>query len=345
MSIIANAFSEKNNWEVSLLTLDNAPSPFYTLSPKIDHKSLKLYQESKGPIGALINNLGRVRKLRKALKNSKPDIILSFADKTNALTLLAGMDIAPILVSERIHPEKHNIGRFWSKLRKEIYPSAARVVVQVEDVADWVKDNIGIPSTIIPNPIVPEHIFKRKSKRFYKIIASGRLVEQKGFDLLIEAFSKLEDPQGWSLCIFGEGPLAVRLQNQIDSHNLSHNIRLRGRSETMMENLSEADIFILSSRFEGFPNALLEAMGTGLACIAFNCPSGPKDMIDDGKNGILVEDGNVDELSIAMNALIADATLCTRLGKNAEKSVEQYYMENNIQLWEDTLLSVLENGR
>ncbi len=338
MSIIANAFSEKSNWEVSLLTLDSEPLSFYPLNSKIKHTPLDLYRTSTGPISAMFNNFNRVLKLRKALVKSRPDVILSFADRTNVLCLLAGMDIAPVVVSERIHPARHNIGKFWSKMRKEIYPSAALVVAQVQDVADWIYENLGLNSAIIPNPIVKEHIRSRKKKRFHRVIASGRLVEQKGFDLLISAFSSVSEANpNWHLSIFGEGPLEKVLKNQIETLNLASRVQLCGRTNTMMEEMSNSDIFVLSSRFEGFPNALLEAMGTGLACIAFDCPSGPKDMIVDHENGRLIPDGDTDLLAKALGELMGDVVVCDELGRRAKGSIKPYFVENNIQIWENAL--------
>lgn len=341
MSIIANAFSEKDNWEVSLLTLDDQSS-FYPLNDEVAHFPLGLYRKSRGPVSALKNNLNRVLRLRSAIKKSRPDVILSFADRTNILCLLAGMDIAPVVVSERIHPARHHIGRFWSVMRKQIYPSAALVVAQVQDVSDWIYKNLEVDSVIVPNPIVASQIVPRKSKRFYRIIASGRLVEQKGFDRLIEAFGSVSDdyPE-WQLSIFGEGPLDGALQTQIDALSLASKVQLCGRTEKMMEELSVSDIFVLSSRFEGFPNALLEAMGTGLACIAFDCPSGPRDMIEDGENGSLVEDGNVAGLTKAMRVLMADEEICQHFGRRAKASIEPFHVESNIRIWEKHLLSVI----
>ncbi len=139
------------------------------------------------------------------------------------------------------------------------------------------------------------------------VVAAGRLNLQKGFDLLVPAFAAVarRHPE-WRLRIYGSGPERARLQAQIDALGAGDQIALRGRSERLVEAMAEASIFALSSRWEGFPMVLLEAIAIGLPVVSFDCPTGPRDIVGDGHGGVLVPPEDVDALAAALDALIAD---------------------------------------
>lgn len=168
------------------------------------------------------------------------------------------------------------------------------------------------------------------------VVAVGRLVEQKGYDRLINAFHAVAatHPQ-WSLTIFGRGPLRQSLQDQIDRLGLGDQVRLAGFSARVAEELAAASVFALSSRREGLPMAMLEAMGSGLAVVSFDCPTGPRDLIDHGTDGLLVADGDEQALAAALARVLDDESLRRSLGANARRKALGYGTEMLAQRWDD----------
>ncbi len=174
------------------------------------------------------------------------------------------------------------------------------------------------------------------------VVAAGRLTNQKGFDRLIPAFQQVvrERPE-WTLRIYGSGPQRRRLQRMIADLGLSDDVLLMGRANRMGEELAKASIYVLSSRFEGFPMVLLEAMSKGLAVVSFDCPRGPSDLITSGVDGLLVPEGDVDGLAQGLRRLVEDEDLRRRLGAAALRTVGQYDAESIGGQWDELLTDLL----
>ncbi len=175
------------------------------------------------------------------------------------------------------------------------------------------------------------------------LVAMGRLTQQKGFDLLLQAFARLADrhPE-WILTILGEGELRTELESLRQSLGLSERVYLPGLVNNPYEVLMQADIFVMSSRFEGFGNVLIEAMACGLAVISTDCPSGPNEIIRDGVDGILVPNQDVDALAAAMDRLMSDEAQRKRLSVRAIEAVERFSLEKIMGMWEKLLAQVVE---
>jgi glycosyltransferase involved in cell wall biosynthesis len=177
------------------------------------------------------------------------------------------------------------------------------------------------------------------------VLAAGRLSGQKGFDMLVRAFARIPDRHpDWRLRIVGRGKKQEALQRQIDEAGLSGPITLAPASRELEEEMRRCSIFVLSSRFEGFPLVLLEAMYAGMAVVSFDCPTGPRDVIDDHRNGILVPAQDVDGLGDAIGELIADDDLRRRCGAAAAVTARRYTMDAVGPRW-DALLAELRAGR
>lgn len=192
----------------------------------------------------------------------------------------------------------------------------------------------------IYNPIAFE-IDNKFDIKYKKIIAAGRLEKQKGFDLLIEAWNLIEEKSnGWELDIFGEGSLKADLQTQIDLYGLKK-IHLKPFTENLNKEMNQAGMFVLSSRYEGFGLVLLEAQAQGLPLVSFDCREGPSEIIDDGVNGYLVEQGNVELLANKMYELMVNDELRLFFSQNSQKNLYRFDLFNIIEKWKQVLNKIL----
>jgi GalNAc-alpha-(1->4)-GalNAc-alpha-(1->3)-diNAcBac-PP-undecaprenol alpha-1,4-N-acetyl-D-galactosaminyltransferase len=340
MSRITNYWAAKG-LEITLLTFeDRTKSPFYELDPRIKYIPLNLAIFSPNLIMGIWNNSKRIFILRKIIRESNPDIIISFIDKTNIIVLLAtrGLQI-PVVVSEHIDIGMYPLGWAWERLRVLTYPWADRVALLNERDRVCFSSKMQTKITVIPNPVLLDKI---GSKSFIEkmppkpfLIAMGRLTAQKSFDLLLRAFALLKDiyPH-WTLLIFGEGPLRTNLESLREELGLKGRVILPGVIKNPHQILKNAELFIMSSRFEGFPMALCEAMACGLPVISTEYHSGVRDIIDNGVNGILVPVGDINTLSMAMNRLMGDETERKRLGAKAVDILHQFGLEKIMGIWE-----------
>jgi len=177
-------------------------------------------------------------------------------------------------------------------------------------------------------------------------VGMGRLSAEKGFDLLIRAFAVLRGRfPGWSLTIFGEGPARSDLDRLVKQLELQDVVTLPGITSTPELELRRAALFVLSSRYEGFPNVLLEAMAAGLPVIAADCPSGPAEMIKHGRSGMLVAREDEDALARAMESLMSDPAMRRRLGSEAIREVQRFRVDRVMELWADLLDDVTRERR
>ncbi len=269
--------------------------------------------------------------------------MLSFVDNTNVLTLLATRRLAvPVIVSERIDPSLYDVGCAWRVLRDVMYRYAEAVVCQTNSTLDWFQKRTKIRGRVIPNPVAvpPRPATSREQQRKDRsmgrvMVAMGRLVPQKGFDILLDAFSLVaERHSDWSLKILGSGPLRDQLEKQAVTLSLAGRVHFTGEVEDPFPVFYASDLFVLSSRFEGFPNALCEAMACGLPVVSFDCPSGPADIIRHGVDGILVSPGDVGALAGVLDRLMSDFQERERLAKLAPEVVMRFSVEKVLSLWE-----------
>lgn len=197
---------------------------------------------------------------------------------------------------------------------------ASGFIFQTEGAKKQYPQRIQQRSVVISNPI-DITVFPRKTNEIKKkkIVSVGRLVPQKNHEMLVNVFSKIsEDYPEYSLIIYGEGRERNSLQKLIDVHDLSSKVILAGVKEDVLRQINDAELFVMSSNFEGLPNALIEAMALGIPVISTNCPSGgPASLIKDGYNGLLVPVGDEYEMERAIRLLLNDKGYSSNMGKNA----------------------------
>jgi len=338
---LANALREEEGVEAGILTLTKGDKDHYQLNTGIQRISLNVIGDSRNLFQTLRNNVRRSLSIRRAIQDFAPQVVISFVDQNNVRTLaaLVGSGI-PVVVSERIDPRMYELGRMWNLARRIFYPTAKRLVVQTRSVADWASGVVfrsrvrTIPNFVRSLP-VPRGGGERDER---EILAVGRLSKQKGFDLLLEAFamSRLHH-QGCRLTILGEGPERPALEAQARRLGIRSVLSMPGVVEDPAPWMARCGVFVLPSRFEGFPNALLEAMAMGCPSIAANCPSGPADIVIPGKNGLLVPSGSVEALAEALDILMGDDEMRERLGEEAKEIRECFSRDKIVKQWLDMI--------
>jgi glycosyltransferase involved in cell wall biosynthesis len=291
-------------------------------------------------IEAVRANVKRLRALRRVISTIEPHVVLSFVTRMNVLAILACTGLpARVVVSERIDPAAHREQRLWTWLRAFVYQRADAVVVQTEAVARWFRNRLGKRTRVhvIPNPVVAAEKSLRPTLQVPKpfMLAAGRLVPQKGFDVLIRAFAQvMSECGGLRLVIAGEGPSALELSDLVLELHAETRVLFVGQVKELQALMQQAQAFILSSRYEGFPNVLLEALANGLPVVATDCPSSPRQILMDGEFGLLVPCEDPVALAAALRRLATDAELRGRLSARAPQAVAPYALSRIVGEWE-----------
>lgn len=197
---------------------------------------------------------------------------------------------------------------------------------------------------IIPNPLttLPQEKSEEEKNR---VISVGRFSEQKGFDLLINSWKRVAKIHpNWELAIYGEGTLKEELQREIKDANLTKQVVLHEPTSHIAEKYANSAFYVMSSRFEGFGLVLTEAMSCGIPCISFDCPHGPREIITNKKDGLLVENGNIEKLAEAICYLIENESKRKELGKAAQLSSKRYSEEAIMKKWDALFRSLTEQA-
>lgn len=291
----------------------------------------------------------RVRWLRSELGRLAPGVVVSFIDVANVMSLLAawGQRI-PVVVAERIHPPEHRLRWPFRLLRRLLYRRAAGVVVQTARTAAWARRLapaervVQIPNPVTPPPgTAPELVLPDRCW----LVGVGRLDPQKRFDVLIRAFAALapRHPE-WSLLLLGEGPERRGLEALVRGLDLADRVWLPGTVREIGPVLRQCRLFALTSRYEGFPNALCEAMACGLPAVSFDCPTGPAEIIRHGVDGLLVPDGDTAALEGALERLLGSEEERRRLAAHAPDVVARFDAGQVLAAWERLCARVAGGG-
>ena len=335
LSLMANYWAQKN-YRIIILTLGNS-KPFYPLVDGVQIEQLSLLKNSVSVFNAIANNIGRIKVIVKRLIKIDPDIVISFMTETNIISTIGCRIInKPIIIAERINYD-FLASRVWASLRKLVYRFSNALIVQTR--YDQEKYQCFANTSVINNPLNTEKIFPNSGEE-KNILAVGRLNRQKGFDRLIKAFSHL-DRKDWKLTIIGEGDERKNLEKLINNLGLKDSIRMPGTTKTIEHWYQKSSIFVLSSRMEGFPNVLCEAMAYGCACVSFDCIAGPNEIITDKKDGYLVKNGDIHALSARMGFLIKNAEERRRIGKEAMKISGRLNIDSIMGQWEKIIERIL----
>lgn len=331
-SILANHFSKNTDMETFIFTIGTG-KPFYKLSPKVKILQLNKKNKSSSKFGALKSNLSRILTIRNTLKENKIDVVISFMTESNVIMILSSIFLnINLIVSDRANPRSHIIPRIWLILSKTLYRFADTLVVQTKGVLPYYNSHKA-SIQVIPNPIniQPDITLENKKKI---VLSVGRLVKSKRHDLVIEAFKEAA-LENWQLHILGDGPEKNHLVNLIEENELGETVIMHGVVHDVFEHYKTASIFLSMSTQEGYPNALIESMCNGLACISTNCDFGPSEIIDHGQNGTLIDLNSVTQAAQALKDYAYNSQLRHKAGQSAMELNQKLKVESVARLWED----------
>lgn len=333
----------RRGWQVTVVTQTDTVDDAYPLQLGVRREVLGTAGMSGGGWNGMVANVRRLRRLRRLLQDRKPDIVLGMMRTSSILAILAARGLpCRVVATEHTHPPAQPISRFWRWLRRRSYPQASRVVALTRTTANWLEGNIpGTRTAVIPNPVqwpltdmspwVEPPAAGRKV-----LLAVGRLHYLKGFDLLLEAFARVavRHPD-WDLWIAGEGSERTALDLAIEKHGLQGRVQLPGRVGNIGDWYQRAELYVLSSRVEGLSNTLLEAMASGCPVVACDCDTGPREIIENDVDGVLVQPaGDSAALAAALDTLMPDEARRARLAQAGLAVRERFSVESVLGRWE-----------
>ncbi|QDV44816.1 alpha-1,4-N-acetyl-D-galactosaminyltransferase [Stieleria neptunia] len=329
---------------VSLITFDDGSSDRHAVTESVHRVPLALSSDARGLLAKFHQVRARHRAIADLVDRLSPDVILSFCDRTNVDVLLATDPSGPpVVVCERSDPARQSLGPIWNAVRRRQYKTAATVVALTETSARYLRpfsrSVAVVPSAVDPPPLTSD---REPACARKQIAGVGRLEPEKGFDRLLIAFAQAtsDDPQ-WRLVIYGEGSRRDALLAQARSLGISDRFELPGWVRPLAEPLSQATLFCLPSRYEGFPSALLEAMSLGIPSLSVDCESGPRVIIDHGRDGWLVE-SSVEGLRRGIAQLINDAQQREALGQAGTRIVDRFGWNSMVDRYEQLLRDVVQ---
>jgi glycosyltransferase involved in cell wall biosynthesis len=311
--------------EVLITTFDSpGAEPFFAVDPRVEVRALSATNATRALAARLGTNVARVARLRAVLQEFHPNAVVAFMTEANVVAIWAARGLGiPVVVSERNQPDRPGLGPFHKLARRLSYPAAAAIVVQNREIASWARAHFNVPVHILANPVMSSADARSpKGGTGLLLVSIGRLTHQKGFDVLLQSFTAIAAKHpDWRLVIYGEGPDRPALERLRRESGHASRIDLPGLTKDSAEALHQASLFVLPSRFEGYPNVLLEALSHGLPVIATDCPGATAEILDGGAHGILVRPDDVGALTAALGAVMSSPDLRDSYASKARSAV------------------------
>ena len=340
VSIVANHLCAEEDYEIRLNVLVSGES-FYPLDPRIDYRSAGFEVNRKNKLTRMIslgrNFLGAISYVKKVIREYRPDVVFSLLEEMDIVTYYALKDkrTCAFVCSERNDPTKRN--KPLQKLLERIYKTVDLFVCQSQTVADYYSMVPESVKTVVPNPIdfakIPERVEESKPPR---VVAVGRLVKQKNFPMLIESFATVAAAhEDVTLTIYGEGPERGTLEAQIEALGLSDRIILAGAHKDVVNCVRDAAVFAMSSDYEGFPNALVEAISVGVPVVTTDFPTGVGRELVTEKVGAVVDCGDAEAMAKALSDLLSDDERRANIRAEGYRVTRPFAVENVVKMWED----------
>ncbi|OBP15337.1 hypothetical protein A5320_08210 [Rheinheimera sp. SA_1] len=342
---LCNAWVKRGHQVTLVATYAGVDPCFFTLEPAIELKYLA--NDLHCMFGKSTLSFARLYKLRQMIRHAQPDVVVSFLPSANIMAILATVGLrVPVIVSERTDPEFFPQPLLWKKLCKYLYQYADVLTVQTDAVAKKVPKLFNNISQIrvVANPLPFSRSEYRKSALSIgkTVVSLGRLTASKQTEHVINAFAAVAELfPDWQLNIYGDGPCRQNLEDLIRQSSCQSQIKLCGDTKEPWNKLVDADIFMMTSCFEGFPNALLEALGLAVPAIVYDCPSGPAEITERGLIARLVPLNEQSTLTEVLRELMANDDTRIQLGVVAEEAVHgKYNLETVVLVWEEIFQSL-----
>ncbi len=335
---LSGAFVERGHFTTVITTTSR--EDFYQLSSGVQRIRCDLTGQVPGEglsasrlPGTIAQFPRGLSSLRDAISSTDADVVIGFLEHANLASVLTSSD-RPVIVTEHTDPTHFELGRSARLARRALYPRAAALVSVSEGVDRsfaWLDES---RRHVIHNPVPMGDVAPGREVR-KSVVAVGRLTREKGFDLLLEAFARLgPSRRDWTLTILGEGPERASLEAQVAHHGLGDRVSMPGLVHDVQSVMSDAAMLALSSRFEGFGNVLVESLAVGTPVIAFDCPVGPREIVNHGNNGLLVDPESPQALAAGLERLMGDEELRARLSLQAPESVARFSVDRVVDRWE-----------
>lgn len=334
--------------EVTLVTLDSSDTDFFAVPAGVERIALGQTSDHASLVRRVRVACQRLVKLRRLLRERRPDAAVGFMVAAAVALAIGGFGLPGRRIgSERTYPPMMPLGVVGETIRRFAYGLLYSVVGQTRDCADWLKASTlarrvrTIPNSVImplpghsPRVVVTDHVHEHEKV----LLAVGRFGPEKQFEGLVRAFASIADrhPE-WRLVIAGGGELHLAVTRLAESLGVAERVIVPGPVGNIAEWYQRASAYVLTSRFEGFPNSLLEAMAYGLPVVAFDCKTGPSDMIDHGANGLLIAPQDFDGLATTLDRLLADESDRQRLGKAATAVRARFAESAVMKLWAEEM--------
>ncbi|MFS0668960.1 glycosyltransferase [Peribacillus frigoritolerans] len=332
MTMVANAMAIKN-YSVYLISIGKS-RVVYNQDENVNYINIPDINGNK-----LLIIMNRFLQLKKLFKLLKPDLVIGFWLQASLIsTILSKFQGFKVIYSERGDPGDSEYNGLLGIARKMIFPFVDGFVFQSSGAQKFFSKQVKRKSTVIHNPVYIKYDEVPNIKNKRKVIVNvGRLHPQKNQLCLIDAFSKIEKEfDDYRLEIYGEGELKEILQSKIKKSNLEKKVFLMGTTKNITEIIVDSSMFVLSSDYEGMPNALMEGMALGLPCISTNCPpGGPREIINNGVNGLLCTVGDSEEMAICMKKILTDNELAHRISINAKEIGLTHSAPSIFGKWDD----------
>lgn len=325
LSIKLSYFTDTLGYDVHVVTLNESQShPFYTFSSKIQVHNINT---PKNSVSYLISY---IRGINDVVKQVSPDLISVCDDGLKGLYI-------PLWIHKRYQSiiyERHaslrlnnsKVQSFLIKLGGCLFDRV--ILLTAYNRTEWISNNL----EVIPNPL-SFPVDEKSALTHKRIICVGSLSHNKGYDLLIKAWGKIASRYpDWKISIYGRGDSSVYAPMLRDA-KVSDSITFCGPTTEIKQKMLESSFLVLPSRSEGFGMVLIEAMACGLPCVSYDCPCGPRDIVQNGKNGFLIPPQDTDALAAGIEKLIQDHSLLQKMSENAIKSVSPYQISHVASKW------------
>ena len=349
VNLAAHFYSQ--GYEILFVTSRELPEEYVVSFPA--RRRLLEREIAGAPMGRVGRMPARVWRLRRIWREERPDMIIALVGKMNlyAIVSAAGIQI-PVFLSVRSDPAREYPSPLQKKLADVLFRRAAGVIFQTREAADAFPAAVRARAAVLPNALDASFVKPRyEGRRRPEIVMVGRLDANKNHEMLLRVFADMQETYPhWRVRIYGSGlhgtgggpeentePLLRMLVQELE---IDDKVDFMGRQTNIREKIEAASVFVLVPDYEGMPNALLEAMATGLAVIATDCPcGGPRSVIQNGKNGILIPVGDEQALATALHSVMGDAAYADALGREAAKLAAELSPERVCGLWQKEIES------